>query len=191
MRFVTGSMATLLLVGALSGCLRPAPPARVSVASVTVLPPENETGDPLVISGESLLEKYLLGTERYTVSDALAAVARAALTRQGFVVVAPAEVSDRPSESATGAAAQAAGQGVEGAMLYTEIRRWEPDDHYEPRFVIAAVSVRLVDAKSGRIVWSADHASRPVETPGAINFGQAYAIAAEKLMLNLLAPLTP
>src|SRR5262245_1917842 len=83
---------TALTFGLMFGCVRPPQPATVNVRGVAVFPVYNETGDPLLIAGESLLEKYLLGTERYTVPDALAAVARARLARQGFHIVPPAEV---------------------------------------------------------------------------------------------------
>jgi hypothetical protein len=49
----------------------------------------------------------------------------------------------------------------------------------------------LIDASSGRVLWSADHPPRPVRTPGVINLGDAYWLAAHKLMTDMLAPLTP
>jgi hypothetical protein len=129
------------------------------------------------------------------VPNALAAVAGVQLARRGFVVMQPLEVEaaiGAPApDSPQAAAAAAAKHGIGGAVLFTEIRLWEPDNHYQPRFIIASVGVQLVDVASGRVLWSADHPSRPVGTPGAINFGQAYAIAAETLMEQLLAPLTP
>jgi len=184
---------TALLV--LVGCVRPPQPTVVRADAVAVFPVYNETGDPLLIAGESLLEKYLLGTERYTVPDALAAVARARLARQGFGIVPPAEVDAAvggdPPQSGAEAVGTAARHKIEGAVLFIAVRRWEPDNHFQPRFIIAAVTVQLIDVATGHIIWSAENPARPIKTPGAINFGQAYSIAAETLMIDLLAPLRP
>jgi len=180
----------LLLGLGLAGCIRPPTAVLMPGRSVAVLPPNNRTGDPLLIAGASFLEKYVLPTERYTVPDALAAEARAQLVQRGFDVVAAATDGQAPSDPAD-AARLAARNRSEGAALYIEIRRWEPNVGTEPTYVIASVALTLVEASTGRVLWSVDHPSRPVQTPGVINLGDAYSVAAHALMTEMLAPLTP
>jgi hypothetical protein len=166
-----------------------------SVGAVAVLPPNNRTGEPLLIAGGTLVEQYILRTERVTVPDMLAAEARFQLARRGFAVVAAESV-----EAATGgqapadqqeAATVASRNDLGASVLYIDLRRWEPDVMLEPRFIIASLEVVLMDASTGRMLWKADRPSRPVPTYGAINFPQAYAIAARAVIDELLAGLGP
>jgi len=189
------SMWCLLLVLGAAACPRPPTPALVPVRMIAVFPPNNRTGDPLLIAGASFLEKYVLPTERFTVPDALAADARMQLARSGFDIVPP-DVVDRATSghatsSAQEAAAVAARQQLDGAVLFIDIRRWEADASYHPTFVIASVSATLVDPPTGRVLWTADRPSRPVQTPGVITVGDAYALAARVVMEELLAGLGP
>ena len=188
--------STFAIVLALSGVacthLPAARPAPQTVRTVTVFPANNRTGDPLLIAGASFTEKYLLPTERFTVADALAAEARTQLADRGVTVLpTPVDTAGggRTPSSAQDAAALAVAEHVDGLAVYIEIRRWEADGPYHPTFVIASVTVALVDPSSGRVVWSANHASRPVPTPGVISLGDAYAVAAHTLMKEMLAPL--
>jgi hypothetical protein len=184
-----------LVVLCAAGCVRPLAPAPEPVRTVAVFPANNQTGDPLVIAGGSLVEKYVLSTERYTVADALAAEARAALAQHGFDIVAPeivdAATAGQTPANAEQAATLAARHQIEGAVLYIDIRRWEPDAGFHPTFIIASVALTLVDVTSGRVLWSADHPSRPVPTPGVVVLGEAYSIAAHTLITEMLAPLVP
>lgn len=186
-------LSMLLALGS-TGCVRPAPPAFVPVQTIAVFPPNNRTGDPLLIAGASFFEKYVLPTDRYTVADALAANARAELVQRGFDVVAPelvtAATTEAPS-SAENAASVAMRNHIDGAVLYIEIRRWEPDVPYKPTGIIVAVAVTLIDPVTGHVLWTADHPLRPVQTPGVINLGDAYSVAARTVMTELLAPLSP
>jgi hypothetical protein len=189
------SLLAALLALCVVGCVRPQVPVPQPVRTIAVFPPNNRTGDPLLIAGASFIEKYVLPAERYTVADALAASARTQLAKSGFEVVAPAVVdaatAGQTPASAEAAAGMAAHNEIGGAVLYIEIRRWEPDVPFHPSFVIASVAMTLIDPSSGRVLWSADHPSRPVQTPGVINLGDAYAVAAQTLMTEMLAPLTP
>ena len=179
----------------LAACTRPpAPVSPVATASpIAVLPPNNRTGDDLLVAGGSFLEKYAFHTERLTVSDVLATEARWQLERRGYTVV-PAETvgaalgAQRP-ESAPEAAALAVRQHINASVLYIEIRRWEPDGHFNPDFVIVSIELTLLDPATGRVLWTANHPSRPVPTPGVVNSGQAYVIAAAKVMEETLAGL--
>jgi len=187
--------AALLLACCLAGCARLPPLAVLPVRSIAVLPAKNRTGDPLLIAGASFLEKYVLPTERYTVPEALAANARALLARQGFQVIAPvvvdAATNGRAPENIEDAGALAARQQIEAAVLYIDIRCWEPNVGTEPTFVIAAVTATLIDPATGHVLWTGNHPARPVQTPGIVNLGDAYAVAARTLMTELLAPLAP
>jgi hypothetical protein len=171
----------------------PVAPALESIHTIAVFPPNNRTGDPLLIAGASFAEKYVLPTERYTVSDALAVEARTQLARHGINTI-PTELVDaaiavQPPSSAQDAAAVAARNHFEGTVMYIEIKRWEADVPYHPTFVIASVTITLLDPSTGSVVWSADHPSRPVPTPGVISLGDAYSVAAHTLVTELLAPL--
>jgi hypothetical protein len=179
----------------LAGCIKPPPPAFVPVQTIAVFPANNLTGDTLLIAGGSLLEKYVMHTDRYTVGEALADEARAELMRRGFEVVEPelvnaAMMAHSPS-SAEDAASLAAHAHIQGAVLYIEIRRWEPDVAYKPTGIIVSLSVSLLDTATGRVLWTANHPLRPVQTPGVINLGNAYSVAARTLMRDMLAPLLP
>ncbi|MFI5393983.1 MAG: hypothetical protein ACHQ9S_00495 [Candidatus Binatia bacterium] len=186
------SWLSLLVV---CGCARPPaltllPPA---VRTVAVFPPNNRTGDSLLIAGASFYEKYVARTDRITVPDVLASEARRQLARRGFTVVSPelvdAMTGDHAPTSAQDAAAVAARNQLDAAVLYIEVRRWEVDVPVHPTFVIASVEVALVDPMNGNVLWRMDHPSRPVATPGVVNLGDAYAIAARTLIQQMLAAL--
>ena len=188
------SMLAALLALCAVGCARPPAPAPEPVRTVAVFPANNQTGDPLLIAGASFLEKYLLSTESYTVPDALTVEASAELVRHGFDVV-PAQVVNAATvgqtpPSAEQAAAVAARHQIGGAVLYIDIRRWEADAGFHPTFIIASVTLTLVDVSSGRVLWTANHSSRPVQTPGVVVLGDAYSVAAHTLRAEMLAPLS-
>jgi hypothetical protein len=177
------------------GCARPpaVTPPPPAVRTVAVFPPNNRTGDLLLIAGASFYVKYVARTDRITVPDVLAAEARRQLARRGFTVVPPdlvdAMISGHAPASAQDAAAVAARNKLEAAVLYIEVRRWEVDVPVHPAFVIASVAVTLIDPTDGSVLWTMDHPSRPVATPGVINLGDAYAIAARTLIQQMLAAL--
>jgi hypothetical protein len=161
--------------------------------TIAVLPPADLTGEDQLVAGGTLLEKYAFHTEKVTVSDVIAAEARWQLAAKGYTVVAPpaadaAAGTQRPA-SVSEAAALAAGLHLQGSVLYLEIRRWEPNGHFHPDFVIVSISATLIDSSTGNLLWTADHPSEPVPTPGVVNPGQAYVIAATKVVQELLAGL--
>jgi hypothetical protein len=45
------------------------PPLPTAVRAIAVLPPNNQTGDPLFVGGTSLLEKYIFRSQPVTVAD--------------------------------------------------------------------------------------------------------------------------
>jgi hypothetical protein len=186
------AMVTLLAVG----CTRPAAtPPRDLPRRIAVLPPNNRTGDPLLVSGASLLEKYAMKTARVGVPDVVASEARLQLARRGFEVV-PEETVDAATEGrAPGspeAAVELAAHGkLDVPVLYLEIRRWEADAPTHPAYVIVGLTAHLVDPSTRRTVWSAERAAHPVATPGEVAIGPAYVTAARKAVEELLAPLGP
>src|SRR5438105_14818447 len=70
-----------------------APPLPATVQTIAVLPPNNRTGDPLLIESASFLHPYAAGPGRVTVPDVLAAEARAQFERRGFRVMTPEAVT--------------------------------------------------------------------------------------------------
>jgi hypothetical protein len=190
-----GSVVWALLAIGLSACMRPAAPVTLPVQQIAVFPPNNQTGDPLVIAAGTVLEGYTFSTERVTVSDVLAAEARTQLTQRGFELVdrravdtaTRGQIPTSPQEAASVAAKSQLG----AAVLYTVIRQWEPDNAFQPRAVIIALDLTLIDPASGHILWVAVHPARPVPTEGSISVGEASARAARVLITELLAPLTP
>ena len=177
----------------LAACTRPlliAPPP-ATVHTIAVFPPRNLTGSDQIVEGGSLLEKYAFDTPAVTVADVLAADARMKLASRGLTVVAPrlvaAAVGLHAPTSAQEAAKQAAANDVDAAVLFIEIRRWEPDVPFHPSFIIVSLAATLIDATSDKVLWKADLPSRPIATPGVVNPGEASLIAATKAVEMLLA----
>jgi hypothetical protein len=162
------------------------------VETIAVLPPNNRTGDDLLVAGSSMLEKYVLTTDRVTVPDILASEARLQLAMKGLTVLdfeTAGAAADRAPSDPKDAATMVHNATLADSALYIEIRRWDADVPFHPSYVIASVSIVLVDADTGEILWKSDHPSDPVATPGVVNPGQAYVIAARKLMEEMIAPL--
>src|SRR4029077_11964211 len=70
-----------------------APPLPATVQTIAVLPPNNRTGDPLLVESVSFLHPYADRPGRVTVADVLATEARAQLARRGVKVMAPEAVT--------------------------------------------------------------------------------------------------
>jgi hypothetical protein len=162
---------------------------------VAVLAPHNETGAGLPVAGSSLLERYAFDTRPVTVPEVLAAEARLLLESRGFTVV-PADVVARATDyrapaSAAAAAEMAKGARLDGAALFIDLRRWEPDPPTEPRVVIANLVVALVEPASGRTLWTNRWPTRPVRTAGEVTLGAADIAAARTVMGAVLEPLVP
>ena len=85
----------LLLPVLMLSCTLPpnAPPLPATVQTIAVLPPNNRTGDPLLVESASFLHPYADRPGRVTVADVLATEARAQLARRGVKVMAPEAVT--------------------------------------------------------------------------------------------------
>ena len=194
---MTDRIFLLLLLAAIAvGCARPPESVPGDLPrTVAVLQPSNGTGDPLLVAGRSFLERYALRTDRVTVPDVLAVEARLQLERRGFTAV-PAETVEGATEgrapgSTDSAVAIARHGGLEGLVLWIDVRRWEPDAPTHPAFVIVGLTAELIDPTSGLVRWRAERRSAPVATPGEVNLGDASLNAARTVMAELLAPLGP
>ena len=189
----------VVLVVVAAGCVRqpqrpafPEPPQPVTIVA------RNHTGDGLVVEGASILERAF-HAPRITVTDVLADQAENVLRARGVRVrTASTRDGSTPETAASPAPTRDGADGVEradaapaaavtGASLYLDVRRWEADASTHPAFVIVGVDASLVDAQSGRELWSAHPPIHPIATPGTILVGDAYAIAARKVVDELLA----
>jgi hypothetical protein len=182
-------VCSLLLAAACE--THPSAPPRLSLdQAIAVLPPNNRTGDLLLVSGTSFLDRYVFPSERVSVGDILAGEARSQLAERGLRV-APREAVDAATEGrvphSPQAAAEIAAHGkLVGPVLYMEMRRWEPDAPVHTGFVIVGLSASLVDPASGKVVWQLDRSPAPVSTPGEVTLGSAYETAARKVIAEIL-----
>ena len=169
------------------------PPLPTAVRTIAVLPPNNQTGDPLVVGGTSLLEKYIFRSQPVTVADVLAVEVRIQLQQRGITVLPREQVNaalgDQIPSSPKEAATLASRGKLEGSVLYMEIVQWQPAqaDSLHPWHMLVAVRAQLVDVASGRVVWSAHLPLRPVPTPGAVTRADADLIAAQRVARELFA----
>jgi hypothetical protein len=150
--------------------------------------PNNRCGDRLLVSGGSLLDRYVFHAGPITVADVLEGETRFLLAERGVAVIpgAATHAIDRqvpPSPQAAGEIAAHA--KLDALVLYLEIRRWDPDAPTHPTFVIVAASASLVDPASGQVVWQLDRPAAPIATPGEVTLETAYAAAARKLATEI------
>jgi len=184
-------LAIVVIAATAIGCAPALVPPPPEVQAITVLPPNNRTGDGLLIAGASLLE-WAFAAPRVTVADVLADETETLLRARGYPVQRRAQAATgAPPESSAAAAALARRTDLAGAALYLEIRRWEPDVETHPAFVIVGVEATLIDAATGQVVWSLRPRVHPVPTPGAVTLGTAYEIAARKVAAEVLASWMP
>ena len=183
-------LGTLVLICAITGCATSTRAPLQVARSVAVLPANNITGDPLLVMGAGLIDRYVRRTGEVSVGDVLQSEARYQLQQKGFDVVALAPHEQAPT-SVDSALALARQNGMKSSVLYLEIRRWEPDAPTHTRFVIVALTASLLDPVSGREIWHEHRAATPVGTQGSITVESAYVVAARKVIAEMLAPLKP
>ena len=186
-------LAFLFFLASACAAPHPVPPQISRGQAIAVLPPNNRTGDPLLVSGASFLDRYVFHAESVTVGDVLAAEARFQLAARGFRVT-PRETVDAAAEGhvprSPHAAAEIAAHGkLDGLALYLEILRWEPDAPVHTAFVIVGLSASLVDPASRNVVWEVYRQPTPVATPGEVTLENAYETAARKVIAEILSPL--
>jgi hypothetical protein len=188
-------LVLFVLLRCLVGCAAEPTPATQVRRTVAVLPPNNLTGDRLVVVGSGLIDRYVRRAQRVTVADVLLSEARFQLLEKGFEVadwrgIAAGIKGDYP-ESAESAVELASKLGLKDLLLYLEIRRWEPDAPTHTSFVIVGLAASLIDPSTGKVVWERERRAAPVPTPGDILVESAYVTAARRVMREMLAPLEP
>ena len=186
---------TMLLLVVLAACSqRPAPANLRPEQPIAVLPANNRTGDELLISGGSLIDRYALRRDRITVGEALAAEARFQLGERGLRVI-PHEVVAKVTQGRVPKSPAATAEIVKGKLdalvLYLEIRHWEPDPPVHPVLVIVGVTASLVDPSSGAVVWQLARRSAPVPTPGEVSAETASETAVRKVVAEIVSALQP
>jgi hypothetical protein len=94
-RLVLGASYSVAVGASILSCAAPPgpPPLPATARTIAVLPPNNRTGDPLLIESASFLHPDADRPGRITVADALATEARAQLARRGVKVIAPEAVT--------------------------------------------------------------------------------------------------
>jgi len=187
------ALGVLLGSALLAGCATSAP---LQVArGIAVLPANNLTGDPLLVSGSGLIDRYVRHAEQVSVGDVLQSEARFQLQQKGFDVADVKTPAGAPQAgvptSVDSALALARQNGVKNGVLYLEIRRWEADAPTHTRYVVVGLTASLLDPVSGREIWHEHRKAAPVATPGVINLESAYVVAARKVIAEMLAPLRP
>jgi hypothetical protein len=190
-----GRLAVAVLVSAmLSGCATSnRAPLQIS-RTVAVMPANNLTGNPLLVSGAGLIDRYVRRTGEISVGDVLQSEARFQLQQKGFDVPlwkAPDATQPQAPTSLDSALELARQSGMKNSILYLEIRRWEADAPTHTRFVIVGLTASLIDPVSGREIWHEHRPAVPVGTQGSITVESAYVVAARKVIAEMLAPLRP
>ena len=188
-------LTAFVLVAALAGCATHASAPLGISGSIAVLPANNRTGDPLLVQGAGLIDRYVRKAEPVSVADVLQSEARAQLKDKGFDVgdwaAQNATLKGRVPASPQDAVALARQSGLTSRVLYLEIDRWEADAPTHTRFVIVAVTASLLDPATGQQIWREHRRAAPVPTPGTISVETAYVAAARKVIAEVLAPLRP
>jgi hypothetical protein len=188
-RLLAGVLVSLMLTGCATSRRAPLQISR----NVTVLPANNLTGDPLLVMGAGLIDRYVRRTGEVSVGDVLQSEARFQLQQKGFEVGlwTPGGTQERAPTSVDSALALARQSGTKSSVLYLEIRRWEPDAATHTRFVIVSLTASLLDPVSGREIWHEHRPAAPVGTAGVITVESAYVVAARKVIAEMLTPLRP
>ena len=187
-----GVLLLLVLLAGAWGCASPARPPDYLPRKLIILPVNNRTGDPLTVSGDGLLDRYVFHAQTVAVSDILEAEAGLQLREKGFDPAPSDRKGDkgRIPTSTADATELAAGQaGLAPVCLYIEIRRWQPEGRVHLKYVTVDVEATLIDTTSRRTIWNSSKRG-PVPTPGEVLLEAAYVVAARKIISDLLAPLT-
>jgi hypothetical protein len=188
-------LVTVMIISAmLTGCATSSQaPLQIS-RSIAVMPTNNLTGDPLLVQGAGLIDRYVRHADAVNVGDVLQSEARFQLQQKGFDVGVWKTLGATQAKAPTsldGALALARQSEMKSNVLYLEIRRWEPDAPTQTRFVIVSLTASLLDPVSGREIWHEHRAAAPVGTAGTITVESAYVVAARKVIAEMLAPLKP
>jgi hypothetical protein len=162
--------------------------------TIAVLPVNNRTGDPLVVAGEGLLDRYVFRTPTATLVEVLEGEAVYQLREKGFEVPPPTawvrNFKGRAPTNPSEAAEMAAQAGIGPLCLYLEIRHWEADGRAHVTSVTVDVEASLIDTSRKKVIWSSERRG-PVPTPGTFLVEVAYISAARKIIGDLLRSFLP
>jgi hypothetical protein len=117
--------------------------------------------------------------------------------QRGFTVVSAEAVATALGSMTPGSPEEAVDLLSHGKLtgnaLYIEIKRWEADDIsvFRPKQVLVALDASLIDAATGRVVWTAHRSLRPTPTTGAASPWVADMIAAHAVIEDLLGSWGP
>jgi hypothetical protein len=190
---IRSGLISLLLtaMGCTSPVVTPMPP---TVRRIAVLPPYRLGADAPIADAETSLSFPI----KMTVGDVLAEQARLRLAEKGLDVVDPISVKvatkERIPTSPQMATKIMEEAQLDAAVLYIEVRRWEPAPYergMKADGVIVALDVVMVDPKTGAILWQVHRPSRPVPLFGVVLTGQAHVFVAETVMREVFAQLGP
>lgn len=176
----------LILIALVAGCVHPQAPPPPRVGTVAILPVGNLTGDTLLVSGGSVIERYALGTPRVTVSDLVQNEAGRFLRDCGVQSQQPGALDGVKSENLDELVAALAAAKFDGAALRLDVWRWEPDGGTHPAFIVVGLDATLIDVASRRTMWHWRRPPRPIATPGAVTLGVADEIAARAAVGEIL-----
>jgi hypothetical protein len=184
------------LVSLLYGCPKPAavPAFPHGVRDIAVLQTSNQTGDLLRVEQGGVLN-LVFSVPTVTVPEILDGTLREELRARGFTVTNAATVSaavgNTPPTSLQEAIDLAKSGSLAATALFLMLQQWEPALGPTNNFVNVAFEAWLIEAPSGRIIWTYRHPLRPVLTQGMPNVGEAYAAAARRIADELVANWQP
>jgi len=152
----------LVMLGLLAACgvatPPPAPPSGIDKLSIA--PIENKTGSPLVIAGDTYVEKFI-GRQKRTVADEIARELTTKLRDQGFTI-------------ASGSVPR----------LSIVLRRFEPDQP-QLSYVTVTLAAKVTDP-DGTVRWTDDRTNWLVSTTGSPSLAAAYEAASREIARGLV-----
>jgi hypothetical protein len=154
------------MLGLLAACaVAPPPPPPSGLDKLSVAPIENKTGSPLVIAGDSYIEK-MIGRQKRTVVDEVTRELTKKLRDQGFTI-------------ASGSVPR----------LTVVLRRFEPD---QPQLSYVTVTLAAkVTEPDGAVRWTGDRTNWLVSTTGSPSLAAAYETAAREVARGIVDGWTP
>jgi hypothetical protein len=144
-------------------------------STIVVLPANDQTSD---MQGASASTRDVVDHERSSVGGRLASETRYQFERLLVKVTSDsstdAAIKGRVPKDPASALTITKDSGLNGFVLYFEVRRWEPRYPGKPRALMVDVSSSLIDPQSGKTVWREAHGPEQILTPNASSIAGAY-----------------
>jgi len=147
---------------------------------MVVLLPIADPPDRSAVQGVFTFYSWIAAT-RAAVPAQLDAALRARLTANGIAVRAPRGAAAAGAATLAQATSSVLASDLDAPALFVEIDKWEAENTDFPAFVNVAVDATLIDARSGRILWTTRRTAGPVATRGATSLQAAYQRAADEV----------